>query len=94
MGSNTVLTAIYTALLNVIEHESGKPWRLAHYSAPRQALTSNRRVVDAIASRDTKRLTFLQRHFSTLRNNASNSVTIIIIVTIITIIHIITNTTI
>ena len=59
MGSNTVLTAIYTALLNVIEHESGKPWRLAHYSAPRQALTSNRRVVDAIASRDTKRLTFL-----------------------------------
>jgi GntR family transcriptional repressor for pyruvate dehydrogenase complex len=59
ISSNSVLTAIYTALLNVIEHESDKAWRLAHHLAPQQALTTNRRVVDAIASRDTKRLTSL-----------------------------------
>jgi GntR family transcriptional repressor for pyruvate dehydrogenase complex len=59
MGSNNVLTAIYTELLNVIEHESDKAWRLAHYSAPQQALTANRRVVEALASGDAKRLASL-----------------------------------
>jgi DNA-binding FadR family transcriptional regulator len=33
MGSNSVLTAIYTALLNVIEHESEETWHLAQYLA-------------------------------------------------------------
>jgi DNA-binding FadR family transcriptional regulator len=51
MGSNNTLTAIYMALLNVTKHESAKVWRMAHYTDPKQVLTTNRRVVDAIALR-------------------------------------------
>ena len=59
MGSNNNLTAIYMALLNVIKHESEKVWRMAHYIDPKQVLTTNRRVVDAIASGDAERLASL-----------------------------------
>jgi DNA-binding FadR family transcriptional regulator len=56
VGSNYVLTAIYTALLNVIEAESEEPWRPACHTGLAEAAATYRRVVDAIASKDEQRL--------------------------------------
>jgi DNA-binding FadR family transcriptional regulator len=59
ISSNSVLTAIYTALLNVTEGESEDPWRSASHSRLAEALATYRRVVDAIAAKSEERLGFL-----------------------------------
>ena len=56
VGSNCVLTAIYTALLNVIEGESEEPWRPACQTGLAEDVATCRHVVDAIASKDEQSL--------------------------------------
>ena len=56
VGSNCVLTAIYTALLKVIEGESEQPWRPPCHTGLAEAVATYRRVVEAIASKDEQRL--------------------------------------
>ena len=51
MGSNSVLKAIYTVLLDFLEHNPEQ----VNYSISQQVVARSRRVVDAIASGDTQR---------------------------------------
>jgi DNA-binding FadR family transcriptional regulator len=51
MGSNPLLTGIYTALIDLLEQRNES----LYYSIPRQLLAKCHRVVEAIASGDTQR---------------------------------------
>jgi GntR family transcriptional repressor for pyruvate dehydrogenase complex len=55
MGSNPVLTAIYTALLDFLEDKVGQVAPAVNHAIPHQVVAKSRRVVDAIASGDTQR---------------------------------------
>jgi GntR family transcriptional repressor for pyruvate dehydrogenase complex len=55
MGSNAVLAAIYTALLDFLEHKTAQVASTVNDSIPRQVVARSRRVVDAIASGNTQR---------------------------------------
>ena len=55
MGSNPVLTAIYTALLDFLEDKTGQVAPSVNPSTPQQVVAKGRRLVDAIASGDTQR---------------------------------------
>jgi len=55
MGSNLVLKAIYTVLLDFLEHNPAQVASAVNYSTPQHVVARSRRVVDAIASGDTQR---------------------------------------